>query len=645
KGENYLAGDNAGNVIMIQENKSTLYHLPSTKEFNRVKQIATHNNTAYIATDDDTYILDETNSLNRISNINSAGEIVDNMAYKSITISSNNTLAAAAHIGLYRADLKKEPIVLKNDTDLDLVRYYQCYYDLDNRLWFQNAKGIGYKQNEKIIYLDPTVQEELFDQRINSFAQLDNNSILAATHAKGVYLLNTHNGTIAQHFTKENFLSSNLCKKIYVKNDTVYIASYTGIDVLHYSKNTFTKIYSLNGSIHSCFQDINDFIITEKALVLATNSGIYFWTNYDQLTQVSLPRISITNIFQNENEIFPSNNNFTSVYGNNISVICKAISFNNNKITYAYRLQKDAAWNFSSSGNLNFAKPEPGEYNFEVKALSENNLWGESETITMIIKAPFWKQPWFNIIVILLVCGFLSACAIYYINFQRKKQLKNLELQNKIVFLEQQSMQAMMNPHFIFNSLNSVQQYLSNNDVENTNRFLTRFARLIRLNLETARDSFLTIEEEMQRLELYLSVEKMRFEEKLNYTIQHDEKLETDEWMLPTMILQPFVENAIWHGIMPLDHPGNVAVYFAKKNEQLIITISDDGVGLKHSKNKNNSKEKSSLGIQLIRQRLQLLSRKTGKIFTLNTEDISNEELHLTGTRITITLPLIKETT
>jgi LytS/YehU family sensor histidine kinase len=188
--------------------------------------------------------------------------------------------------------------------------------------------------------------------------------------------------------------------------------------------------------------------------------------------------------------------------------------------------------------------------------------------------------------------------------------------------LKQQAFTALLNPHFIFNALNSVQHFINQQDRQNANRYLSDFASLIRKNFDASQQTFLPLDAELENLRLYLQLEKMRFGDKINYSITSAEDLDTDNWMLPTMILQPFLENAILHGLMHGAQDGELHIHF-KQNQrrELIITIADNGIGIAKSRQLKTGKAHASKGMQLIKERLQLLGKLTGHTITLIIED------------------------
>ena len=210
--------------------------------------------------------------------------------------------------------------------------------------------------------------------------------------------------------------------------------------------------------------------------------------------------------------------------------------------------------------------------------------------------------------------------------------------------LEQQALKAMMNPHFIYNVMNSIQQFINTNEKEAANNYLSNFARLIRSNMEISARSFISIEDELELLQNYLSLEQLRFGSKMQFNIEVDEKLDPDETMIPSMIVQPLVENAIWHGLMPFSGDGFISVYFKMLDAQFYtVEISDNGIGMNQSKQPaigKNAPHKSR-GVSFIQQRLNLLSQSTGKPHTISMQPLHPEENERPGTKVIVTIPLV----
>jgi sensor histidine kinase YesM len=203
----------------------------------------------------------------------------------------------------------------------------------------------------------------------------------------------------------------------------------------------------------------------------------------------------------------------------------------------------------------------------------------------------------------------LYKAAVTVTRKQKNKEQEQLLVKNQILMLEQRALQAMMNPHFVFNVMNSIQHYINTKDTGSANKVLTGFARLIRKNLEICTKSYISVEEEIEYLELYLSLEKKRFGGKLNYQITVDPTIDREETLIPSMILQPYIENAIWHGIMPKENGGTIDVSIGLKSpDLLLIQVKDDGVGIDNSLREKKG-EHISQGMSLTKERINLLNQ------------------------------------
>ena len=200
---------------------------------------------------------------------------------------------------------------------------------------------------------------------------------------------------------------------------------------------------------------------------------------------------------------------------------------------------------------------------------------------------------------------------------KNERELELLNYKNKLIKLEQQSLNSSMNRHFIFNSLNSIQFYINKEDKLSANRYLSNFSKLIRKNLDssTSEDSLIPLSEEIERLRLYLSLENMRFKEKFSYEINLDESVDAEMTKVPGMFMQPFVENSIWHGVLPMEKPGKIDINIYTVEGKTYFEIIDNGIGISTSI-KNKSKEEnnhSSQGMRIATNRIELLQKVINK--------------------------------
>jgi LytS/YehU family sensor histidine kinase len=204
-----------------------------------------------------------------------------------------------------------------------------------------------------------------------------------------------------------------------------------------------------------------------------------------------------------------------------------------------------------------------------------------------------------------------------------------------------QALNAQMNPHFLFNVLNSIQSFIVSNNGDQAERFLAKFAKLTRLMLDGSREEKITIEDEVTSLQLYLELEKLRFENKFNFSIEVDETIDTEFCLIPPLLIQPYVENSILHGMKGIEHEGNILVKMESKKDQIICTIKDNGIGrakAKAIKNKTNMEHKS-VGLLIAKERLQQLNKSIALVELIKIEDLKDESNNPIGTKVEIVIP------
>jgi hypothetical protein len=235
----------------------------------------------------------------------------------------------------------------------------------------------------------------------------------------------------------------------------------------------------------------------------------------------------------------------------------------------------------------------------------------------------------------------LAAFALLFLNSRRRNDgLRNAkiqaELQQQTVQLEMQALRAQMNPHFIFNCLSSINRFILKHETKEASKYLTRFSRLMRMVLTSSKKSFITLEDELQMLRLYIEMERLRFNNSFSYQISLLNEIDTDNVFIPPLLLQPFCENAIWHGLMQKDGEGKLDISLEQDEDTLKCTITDNGIGRQHAedlKTKTAEKQKS-LGIKITSERLSLLNESTDMKSFFRIEDITDENGDAAGTRI-----------
>ncbi|MEM6347075.1 MAG: two-component regulator propeller domain-containing protein [Bacteroidota bacterium] len=316
------------------------------------------------------------------------------------------------------------------------------------------------------------------------------------------------------------------------------------------------------------------------------------------------------------------------------------------QVEYKYRLRGNGWSRSTRQRTVAITNLSPGTYIFDVTAKKEGDAWDYEnlDSFTFTIKPPFYASWWFVLLVSLaLMAGAYYIYSVYASRRAQQREKQRIRNQADKLALEHQALYAMMNPHFTFNALQSIQFFIHRQDKKAANKFLSSFAKLVRKNLESTQSDTITLGEEVERLKLYLSLEKMRFPEKFDYEVVVEPGLDLSDTEIPPMLLQPFVENSIKHGIMSLESDGQISVIIESEGEDhLRVRIEDNGIGIEESKKRkaNRPKDHVSKGMQITRDRLALFARMTGKEYSVDINEIKTESEVVEGTRVDMILPL-----
>jgi LytS/YehU family sensor histidine kinase len=209
--------------------------------------------------------------------------------------------------------------------------------------------------------------------------------------------------------------------------------------------------------------------------------------------------------------------------------------------------------------------------------------------------------------------------------------------------MEMTALRAQMNPHFIFNAISSIQNFILHNENDAANHYLLLFSRLMRNVLEHSKEEVITLQQENEMLQQYLEIESLRFKGRFKWQIELPDNIPHGEILLPPLLLQPFVENALWHGLIPLEKQGVLHIHIRAENEQLICVIEDNGIGREASAlQKHSTEKKRSLSTSINRERIEDVEQVSGRQARLDITDLYTPEGTPCGTRVTIILPLMK---
>jgi LytS/YehU family sensor histidine kinase len=284
-----------------------------------------------------------------------------------------------------------------------------------------------------------------------------------------------------------------------------------------------------------------------------------------------------------------------------------------------------------------------GDYTLQLQAVNKFDVYSQVITATFTIEKLLWEKNWFRLLAGLLFLG-LTGLLVWTIVYRvRKREEEKTSINKKIGELEQLARKAQMNPHFIFNSLNSIQQYVMDADLAGANKFISGFSRLIRQTLDFSSRQEISLEVELDYLKNYLELEKTRLEDTFSWQVIIDDSINPVDYFLPPMILQPFVENSIRHGLRyRKDKEGKVIIYIKKQSNFLVCILEDNGIGRKAAEKFKSSShiEYQSKGMSLTAERIALWNKDSPDIITMQIDDLKDEQERALGTRVTLTFPI-----
>jgi hypothetical protein len=314
-------------------------------------------------------------------------------------------------------------------------------------------------------------------------------------------------------------------------------------------------------------------------------------------------------------------------------------------VRLAYQVSNyDESMHYSDNTTILLTKLPPGEFRLLVSVVDkEDHIISGTNELNITIHPPFW-QEW-PFIILASFCGLALTIYIVYLVLRRsrRKQEEKNRIGKMLSEYQMSALKAQMNPHFIFNCINSIQRYILTNKTSDAYDYLAKFSKLIRLVLNYSEDILITLEEELEICQLYIEMEQIRYEGFFSYEIICEENVKTDTATLPSLLLQPYIENAIWHGIMNLhkSREGYLKVHIGMKGEDLEITIEDNGVGREESAKMRNRDHKSK-ALGLNKKRMELVNIMNNSVnASVLIEDIPDAENTVQGTRVKITIPQI----
>jgi ligand-binding sensor domain-containing protein len=528
--------------------------------------------------------------------------------------------------------------------------------DSKGRLWIAGGSGLN-KLNRKTDgfkrYITETFIESLYED--------SRNNIWAGTLI-GLYRYDERKDTFALFFDHSSMLYSiGVGGIIEDNNHNLWFNSNSSIIRL----NPLTKQFFIYGDkfgigSNSMAQWAKSYKNKKGQLLYGYGDGfcIFYPQELDAKTNL---KIILTGFFINTIPVVPGKksiiqqpveelNDLNLKYNqNNIAFNFAAIDYRKPEATKYFTLLEnyDNTWREAvGEKNSAYFNVPPGTYVYRVRAYNSEGVKAE-KAITIRIYPPWWQTWWFRISVVILLAAIFYLLIRWWLHRKFRLQLERTErgkqlaeLKQKATELEMQALRSQMNPHFIFNSLNSINMFILENNKLQASEYLSKFSKLIRLILQNSQEAFIPLERELEALQLYLELESLRFANKFEYKIAVEDNIDTTMLKVPPLIIQPYTENAIWHGLMHKKEKGYLEIEVYEEDEILFYKITDDGIGRKKAaelKSKSASMQKS-MGMRITADRIAMLQQQNKTSITIT--DLVLADGNPGGTEVLIEIPV-----
>jgi ligand-binding sensor domain-containing protein/two-component sensor histidine kinase len=519
-----------------------------------------------------------------------------------------------ARLNSIEADMKIKKLAFKRITAIVELP--------DNSVLVGSNDGLHLFKDDKLIPY-PDKKYDL-TQHITDLALAPSGFVCAATNDRGLIVKKENEFFYITASDTLNRLTSNICRKVFIDSaNDIWACTNKGLCRLTITswKPFSYRVQQFTTDDGLISNDVNDVFVSNDSVWVATSGGLSYFSEPEVKTEGTIPLIYISRADTLMNRTFP--------HRTKIAIGLEGISFESiGKLRYRYRIKglyQD--WRYTDRNQLLYDVLPPGRYELEVYSI--NRFGQESSkpaTATFTIAAPWWATGWAYALYFFSALVILIAAFMLVRHNSRRKERDRMKHIQQLQQLELKALRSQMNPHFIFNTLNAVQKYILENDKEASYRYLTRFSKLIRSFLENSRQTTISLKDELDLLRSYMEMEALRFRNKFRYEVTIDASLDPAYIYIPSMLIQPYVENAIWHGIQHKQANGFVKLSVQDLGGNVLkCTVQDNGIGRKRAGEIESASgsQHQPVGMTITQQRLEIINERLKQV-SVNFIDIGD---------------------
>jgi ligand-binding sensor domain-containing protein len=532
--------------------------------------------------------------------------------------------------------------------------------DKDSTWWIASSSGIIHLNIRNGI-LDESKLKSLNKKyfkadQLYCLLPYDTDRLWIGSGNNGLFLFNKKTIAIEANYTEKNGLSNNFIYGILNDNSgKLWMSSNRGISVFDPVVNKFRN-YDINDGLQSNEFNAGAFYKTSENVLLFGGINGFNIIEPDKIPFNSFkPFVNITNIKSDDSiyTVFPYTKQLKRLKlannQNNLAFEFASSDYvNTPKNLFEYRLEGyEKNWTRTNRNYVSYSKLPPGNYTFYVRASNNDGIWSDQPaSFSFRIKPLIWQTWWFKIIAGLFIVFYGYTLVSNRIQMARKKENEKMQLARQKTEYEKQlaeiklkALVSQMNPHFIFNCMNSIQAMILSDQNMQASTYLTKLSRLVRSVLENSVKTFIPLQEVIDNLKLYLELESLRFDQLFNYDIRV-ENIDAYSVEMPSMLIQPYIENSIWHGLLKKEGEKNIHIRFYSKNKFIICEIEDNGIGRVKANELNLKKQHKSLGTMITQEMFETLHKIKDTKFQVDIIDLYDDNHQPSGTKVVIEMEL-----
>lgn len=542
------------------------------------------------------------------------------------------------------------------DTTVPSVRVANLFADSHNNIWFARYNGFG-------VYLaaKDTIVNFIYSQNratslpyVNSFAEDKAGRIWISNNEGWIgfaWVQAPERGIVSKTWLPDRKIEGKIYAFATDRQGDVW--GYTDKLLIHISAidtsiSTFNFQYGLRevDFYHFSFLPSGEMVLGGRNDIVLSNPSTF--KRNEELPIPYISELQVLNkptafaaLFNDTLLNLPHDRNFFTI---GFSAQAYTLAY---AVRFRYRLQGFDDWKEVTGMNTaNYTNVPPGDYTFQLQAANNEGAWNEKMVQLFIqVATPWWQTWWFRIVSLLVVAAIVYWLYRFRIKQVKKKEQLKSQYEKKLANVEMSALLAQMNPHFLFNSLNSIDSYIIKNESKKASEYLNSFARLMRLILQHSRSNYISLKDELETLDLYLQMEGLRFRDQFRYEIKVVTQTDTASIVIPPMLIQPYVENAIWHGLMHKQDgtERKLELLIEERDNNLFCVIQDNGIGRAKAQAQRAYKsagKKRSMGMQITRDRMEIIN----KLYNINTcitiTDLVDADGCAAGTRVELVIPV-----